>query len=75
MNKILTKIVLGNDIGRMIVEKIIKKVVKEQLGVDLAMTIRDCNINGTEKDTTLVDLSICLEMSNEDLKNVIERYL
>ncbi len=75
MKRFLTKIVLGNDIGRMLAEKVIKKIVKEQLGVDLAMTINECTINGTEKDTTIVDLNVCLEMANDDIKKIVDQYI
>lgn len=75
MKRFLTKIVLGNDIGQMLAEKIIKKIVKEQLGVDLAMTINECEINGTEKDTTVVNLNVCLEMANDDIKKIVDQYV
>lgn len=73
MKKLLTKIVLGNDIGQMLAEKVIKKIVKDQLGVDLAMTIRECEINGTENGTTKINISVCFEMANDDIKKVIDQ--
>jgi len=75
MTKMLTKIILGTDIGQLIAQKIIKKVIRENLGVDVELYINKCNINGTDHDTTNLDLAINLEIANKDLEAIVDRYV
>lgn len=75
MTKILTKIVLGTDIGQLIAQKIIKKVIKDNFGIDVQLYINKCDINGTDHDTTNLDLHINLEVNNSDLEAIVDRYI
>lgn len=75
MTKILSKIILGNDFGRMIVEKILRKIIKDNLGIDVAMTIKQCDICGTEHNSTIADIHVNVEIANDDLIKVVNKYV
>ena len=56
-------------------QKIIKKIIKEQMGIDVQLYINKCDITGTENDTTNLDLHINLEVNNDDLEAIVDRYI
>lgn len=73
--KTLTKIILGSDIGQIIAEKIIRTTIRKQFGVDVALTIKKCEINGSDHDTTIADVSVSLEINNDDLNNIVNQLI